>query len=192
MSRTQPSDDYEKQMAVAGKVLHRDKMVSRPIALLAAIMTSFFGIVSVLYWTGWGNMSLLQKLLAPALTALSVWVGLTKTSVRTVVTDREILVQHGLRGPRIPVSAVTKCEVWPQGKRAEGGTEIYAPSVKTMVYLEWMGGEGKPRKALVGVTDPRAFVEAVNGAAGKRIEAAPEEAEEENVDETEEEERARG
>src|SRR5688572_31727105 len=103
MSRTQPSDDYEKQMTVEGKIRHRDKSVSRSIALFAWLMTLFFGVVSIAYWSGWGNMSLLQKVLAPAMTVLSLWVALTKTAVRTVVTDREILVQHGLRGPRIPL-----------------------------------------------------------------------------------------
>lgn len=164
------SDGFERVMETHGRVLHRDKQVARNLALIMLLCTLCFGALSVAYALGWNaHASLPLRLVTWLTTPLFPFVLLTRTVVRTVVTDEELLVQCGLWGPRIPLASLTRCEVVSLAQlKAELASrkrfELYAPgSFDDAVVVEWVDG-GKARAALVGASSPTTLVAAVREA----------------------------
>jgi hypothetical protein len=179
--RTGPTDAYEETMTGDGQVIHRAKMASRALAIAMVLCTIGFGAASIAYALGWGaNVSFLAKLLTFALTPLFPFTLLTRTVVRTLVTTKEVRIQQGLWGPRIPIESITRCEVLtPAQIRKERGFELYSPgSFEQIVAIGWTDETGKARKVIVGSDDPPALAAAIQQArsSGARIEAAANEA----------------
>lgn len=208
VSDTERLDDYEgKYMPVAGTVLHRDKTVWRAgtavlgvpglITLSAALFLALGGDPTA--GPVWGLVALVPALILLACAALL-------TVLRVVVSTKEVQVQYGLFGPRIPVEAITKVSVekydWTEfggwGIRYGGdGTWAYSIWKKGVraVRIEWKKPDGSVRRAVVTSDDPERLAEAIERAragAGKvpvRVRVAAD-LEQDESDASEEEEEA--
>lgn len=203
-SRTQPTDEIEAGMEVRGRVLHREKLVARGLALTMALCTLLFGAAAVVFALGHGaGVPLISRVLTFVLLPLFPIAGLLRSVVRTLVTTDAVQVLWGLWGPRIPLSAITRCEVWTAERiRTEAGArrtgyQLLAPgSFSEAVWIEWTDEEGAPQRAVVGSQAPALLVAAIEGARlarGLRVKAADEaEIEGEEEDAAAEVRRARG
>jgi len=169
--RIQSTDDFETTMETRGKVLHRDKLVARRFALIMLLSTVVFLPASVAYALGWGaDVSSLAKIITYVLTPLFLYLLLTGTVVRTVVTTEEVHVKWGLTGPRIPIETISRCEpvtaeqsreeqrqlkLKPSNddpdKRPRRKFRLYSPGNYTeAVWLEWTDSDGTAHAAVVG------------------------------------------
>ena len=210
--RIESADEFESAMETGGRILHRDKKVSRSLALIMLLSTVLFLAASVAYALGWGaDVSTFWKVLTYALTPLFPYVLLTGTVVRTVVTTREVQVKLGLWGPRIAVETITSCEPLTSEQIRQRQQEfmrsthdgpakrrrkfwLLVPGRFTeAVWLEWTDSDGTAHAAAVGSDDPGALAAAIQDArqadGGVRIETDPAQdgASEEELAEIEEE-----
>lgn len=181
---TQPADAFEASIETRGEVLHRDKVVSRSLALIMLLCTVGFLAASIAYASGLGaEVSTLAKVLTYALTPLFPFVLLTRTVLRTVVTTEEVSVKWGLWGPTIPVGSITACEhISKEQMRREGtfapqlliedaaGTtrriaDVQGPgNFEQSVLIEWVDASGSARTVLVASEDPVGMVAAIRQA----------------------------
>lgn len=178
--RSAATDAYEaKYMPGDGKVLHRSKVVSR---FLASILLGF-GVMS-------GVGGALSFVGAPAfvpwlLFAMSlffIFLGLSLSVLRTVVTTELIHVQYGLWGPRVPIEQITGCSVvkydWVKFggwglKRAADGTWAYTlKNEDEVVSLSWKDDDGEERTAVFSAEEPIDVVAEVNRARALRRDKA--------------------
>lgn len=171
-----PADDYASgYMAGAGRVILRDKVVSRISLLL-------LGLVAL--WCGGGAIATFANLLPKsspgvgvfllAVTAFFVLLAATLTVVRSVVSEGEVLVQYGLWGPRVPIGRVLGARVvaydWLRfggwGIKRDGeGTWAYVTSARgDVVELRFLDEGGTERKALFSATDPAGVAAAIEEA----------------------------
>ncbi len=107
--------------------------------------------------------------------------------LRTVVTNREIIVKYGLWGPRIPLDAITTCEVVPYewGKfggwgirRGLGGGWAYVPASGDVFEIAYTG-KGKNNRVQIGANNPQRIASEIQHArqathTGLRIDAIDE------------------
>lgn len=173
------SDRYEREhMANEGVVL-RDKMVAK--GGLQAMLLGLLG-VSLLAALGLGGAAIATGRLDLALTAAGALLmgaffafsWLTTTVLRTVVTTRELHIQCGPWGPRIPLEEIASCRVGDDnrrisvGKRYESGmwTSSYLLTTGKFVELVWKG-----RRIQFSPQDPEAVAAAIDRARTLRIEA---------------------
>jgi hypothetical protein len=147
-------------------VLHREKLVARLLAAIMALCTVGFVAASIAYLLGWraGETSALLRYLTYVITPLFPFVGLTLAVVRTVVTTKEVRVDQGLWGPRIPIRAIRVCSVW-AGPPVPKGAHVLMPTGTKAVLLEWEV-QGKTQRALIGSNDPAALVQSIERARG--------------------------
>jgi hypothetical protein len=168
------SNDYEKQeMKAPGKELYRGKLASRQLAFV--LMTMTLAMVALGLGLVFGglepNAPLLAKMAPFAIAAATLYQTLTKSVVRTLVTSDEVLIRWGLRGPRIPIQAITACKVIPYTKQHTAGATNYSPGGAGITDLEdravllaWTDGDGKQQKAVIGDTRPAALAESIQRA----------------------------
>src|SRR5260221_10335304 len=98
------TDPVEAGMPLTGSVIHREKVIARGLAVVCLAMFLFFGAASIAYLSGWKpDTLLLAKICTYGMVPLSLWVGLTRTVLRTAVTTSEIHVTQGLPERRIPI-----------------------------------------------------------------------------------------
>lgn len=167
---TAPSDDYEaNEMPVEGAVLHRDKQVART-AFLAMLPGSLIFLLAGIAVAAGGNPGepRILSLIPFSIFALFAWMMLTKTSIRSVLTTRELQVHWGLRKWKVPVGAITRCEavgVLKSGlPMAQVGVNGWAPN--GMVLVHWTDESGKEKKLQFPAQDPAAMVAQIAGARG--------------------------
>lgn len=191
------ADEFEaRHMQDGAAVLHRDKRVSRGLALALLVP----GLLTVLLggFVGFANATASKPVPAAALplvvggvVALGLFLmllGVMFSVVRTLVTARAVHVKFGLWGPDIPLGAIEEAKVvrydWMQFggwgiKRNAQGTWAYVPSGDQAVELVYREG-GAERRVLVGVEDPaelvRKIAEAKQGAPRLRVDGGPTEA----------------
>lgn len=195
-------------MATRGRVLHRDKLVARGLALIMAVSFVFFLAASIAYAMGWGkDINVVSRALTFLLTPLFPFVLLTRTVVRTAVTTEEVVVEWGLWGPRIALGSITNVEVVTAADvktkagllvsttavKGQTGYELYCPGTLTeAVWLEWTDEKG-PHRAVVGASDPKTLARAIQEARATRLRVAdPARAEVEQEAEAEAEAAAEG
>jgi hypothetical protein len=162
--RTEPLDPYEARgITPTGTVLHRDKHTARkavfamaPMALLALLMT-------VAVALGAEPATGPAGAIIPGLWfAATVYLGLTRASVRSVVTNREVQVHWGPRAVKVPLEAITRCEA--QATKATPLNFGFALwSEKGAVLLAWTE-DGKTRQFLFPSSDPATLVAAIETA----------------------------
>jgi len=172
--RTQTNDEFEAaEVNAPGTVIHREKQVSRFLALMMVMLfvlmagAAAMGLAPDASWT--------LKYLPWPMLALAVYVGLTGTVVRTVVTTEEVRVVWGLRKVQIPVSAIKQCKVVSVPPPITGH-EIMAPhAAKEVLTIEWVDGD-KTRKHVIGAEVPQRLADSIEEAraraGGKRIAAS--------------------
>lgn len=170
-SRPAAPDEYEASIAAPGEVVHRDKLVSRLLAWVClAMMLLSFGAAA-------GGLSdgapIGVGLGVGAVGLLFLFLGLTRTVLRTVVTTSDIRVQWGLWGPRIALPSVKAVSVRHDYSRQalieamrEPGSpriEMFAlPPSGPILDLAWTDAEsGRARRAWLGAGDAAALCEAI-------------------------------
>ena len=206
-------DAFEaKYMQDGSRILHRDKRVSRKMALilfLAGLLPLFHAISLpfinegsqrpmpgsiVPFWMlGMGLLAVLFFVLAIVLGVL-----------RFVVTESALHVKYGLWGPTIPLESVVSCKVvdydWLKYggwgiRRGIDGSWAYVPSSGPVVEVIYRDGKAE-KKVLLGARDAhalaRSIVEATSAGAGAvrvGVEAPVPEAEDELLEHESEPER---
>jgi hypothetical protein len=111
-------------------------------------------------------------------------VALLFAVLRITVTRSEVIVQYGLFGPRIPVSAIQDCQAVKYNWMTYGGWGIRRGRDGSWAYnmvgdagravrIEWTDTKGKKQVTLVASPNPDALARAVNEARGRRGGAGP-------------------
>ncbi len=179
-------DAYAKKyMSGAGAVLLRDTKVGRSTLALLGFVALWCGagaVASFLHLLPKSGLG--ASLFLTLLTAFFTFLALTLTVVRTVVSEREVLVQYGLWGPRVPMGRVTSCRVVPYDwvrfagwgiKRSADGTWAYVLDAKSeVVELQWTDEAGEARAVQFSASDPHAVASAVEQARAARLRVATE------------------
>jgi hypothetical protein len=179
------NDAFEaKYMHDGTRVLHRDKRVSRKMALFLSIPGLF-----ILYLAIW--LPLINDTSARPLPTLLVpfWtIGMGSLAVgffllailfgvlRFVVTSRAIHVKYGLWGPTIPLESVISCKIveydWTEYggwgiRRGADGSWAYVPSNGSVVEVLYRDGD-QEKRVLLGAADPQALARSIVEAASSR------------------------
>ena len=163
-------DGYEeKYMSADGGVLYRDKMVGKwpwHAALLSPVLIS--GLIGVIQ-----GAPLVGLLAAAAAAGVMVPIWLLFSVLRVTVTTREVHVQFGLWGPKIPIAAILSCKAvdynWKQyggfGIRYRAGTWVYnmVGDQGKAVQVQWMDGDNK-KTTIISSKDNATLAAAINHA----------------------------
>ena len=163
-------------MARADGVLHREKTVWKLHWLL------LLGPIVFLLMAGIGFAGLDSKpmplpvafaMLPAALLMTVLWAMFI--ALRTTVTEREVVIQYGLFGPRIPLERIDACRVVDEPLLALGGGvkrfrgawayTLWGQGTR-VVRFEWHGADGAKKATLVSSPDPDALAAAVERARG--------------------------
>jgi hypothetical protein len=178
-------DEFERGYLVTDAVLHREKVASRSSFLIVAVMALTSAILAIGGlaagaggdFGGWaGGIFLLA--VAAVLGVTSV-VG---TVLRTIVTEREIVLHAGIEHEvRIPLAGVKSIALRNydaaarQRAMAEGrGSFVWMVPGKPLVRIEWVDAGGRDRAAWVGSEQPQVLVEVIERAsAAARAALAP-------------------
>ncbi|MBI5513635.1 MAG: hypothetical protein HY909_07690 [Deltaproteobacteria bacterium] len=179
-TRTEPLDAYEaREITASGPVVHRDKHVARKAVFAMVPMALIALLATVAVALGAEPATGPAGAIIPFLWfAGTVYLGLTRATVRTVVTRQEVQVHWGPKGVKVPLAAITRCESHQTaGSILNFGWTLW--SEKGAVLLAWTEG-GKERRFLFPANDPTGLVthiEAARAAAsagttGVRVEAA--------------------
>lgn len=166
------ADAYEAEyMSGGGQVFHRSKVIARKLAVILLSLGVLMGVFSVASFA-FAPVFASVMILAGAL--FTIFCGLGLSVLRTHVTSEELHVQYGLWGPRVPIVAITACNVIPYDwkrfggwglKRSVDGTWAYTPTlVDRVVSIGWTDDKGKTKKAVFAAKDPDAVVAAVRRA----------------------------
>lgn len=157
-----------------GTVLCRDKVVGRKfqLALLLPLAWCLGGAIVTFAGLLPGSSAAVGAFLL-AMSAFFAFLWTTLSVIRTVVSDREVHVQYGLWGPRVPIEQVRSCRVvdydWARfggwGIKRDGeGTWAYVFTNGKVVELTWQEPDGTEKKVLFSASDPEAIVRAVQQA----------------------------
>lgn len=189
LSGARAPDDYEARYMAGEGVLYRDKIkVPGKFFLL-------FALPIVVQAIALGSAALSDKpmpagvfLIFPFTVALMALIALLFAVLRITVTRREVIVQYGLFGPRIPIESIQACQAVKYDWKAYGGWGIrrgwdgswaynMVGDAGRAVRLEWTDPKGKKQVTLVASPDPDALARAIDearGAARPRLRVAPE------------------
>jgi hypothetical protein len=165
-------DAYEQKfMAGSGAVRHRERTVWRLhwILLLAPILTL---VASVMGFLGMGTkpMPIPVAIAMIPFSALLVGVWAMFLALRTTVTEREVIIQYGVFGPRIPLEGVDSCEAKDYPQLAFGGGVKWVAGAwaytlwgqgTRAVRIEWHDARGKKHATIVSSPDPDALAAAI-------------------------------
>jgi hypothetical protein len=164
-------DAYEKDnIAAPSEVLHRDKQVSRALAVAMLAMTALFlalaagGMAGTAEWPAVVMMG--------TIAAAFAFVGLTRSVVRTAITEREMRVHWGLWGPRIALAGVKAVSVRKRYDRAaltaalleEGSPRvemIAIPHRGDIIDITWTDDSGRARRSWIGAGDAAELAAAI-------------------------------
>lgn len=174
-------DAYEQQfMQGAGSILHRERTVWKMhwMLLFGPILTAF---VAGLGFAGVGSkpmpLAVAFALIPLMLLMLALW--LSFIALRTVVTTREVIIQYGLWGPKIPVDGIVTCVVKDIPALALGGGIKYVDGAwaytlfgqgTRVVRIDWKDAKGGTHATIVSSPDPdklAAVIQRARGAASK-------------------------
>ncbi len=176
------SDKFESQfMADEAKLRHRDKRVSRGMAIILGIWAPFCWVLAAV--VGYGNATASNPVpagwLAPVIAAIVAFglmfalLAVTFAVLRTVVTDSHVNVKYGLWGPTIALSSITSCKVvdyeWTQFggwgiRRGLGGKWAYVPGPGEVVEIEYSDDSGLTKIVQIGAEDARKLLLEINRA----------------------------
>ncbi|MFO0592561.1 MAG: DUF3093 family protein [Polyangiaceae bacterium] len=179
-------DDYEAHYMAGDGVIYRDKMKAPKLffaILLVPMLIQLVALVAVALAPA--PLPLGVYLPFPFTVALLALIGLLFSVLRVTVTQREVYVQYGLFGPKIPIEQIVRAEAvaydWKQYggwgiRRARDGSWAYnmMGDAGRAVRIVWSDGKGGTNTTLVASSDPEALARAIQVArGGKRIVAAP-------------------
>lgn len=165
-------DDFEaKHMDPQGRVILRDKQVAGTgMRVMAVIFPAVFLLSTIALAISGAVGAAAGVGVLTALFALSFAMML---SLRTAVTDNELLIRCGFWGPRIPVTKIKSCRVAEQkqrirvgGKRYEDGMWTTDYLMRTGEYVEvvWTNESGSDRRLRFTPENPQSVVQAIQQA----------------------------
>jgi hypothetical protein len=180
MSRGSRDEFEDRFMHDGAPVVHRDKQVSRAMALLLALPAVItLTLAAVLPFINPSSDKPVPAEALPfviagliAFSFFYVVLAITFAILRVVVTDRNLVVRYGLWGPKVPLDAITDCRVvdyqWTKYggwgiRRGVDGSWAYVVRGGKVVELCWREGR-EQKKALVGAQNPEALVSQVQKA----------------------------
>lgn len=158
-------------------VVHRDKKVSRGMAMLLAVPGVFT--IALGIFVGFVNSSSQKPLpgaalpiVIGALVALGlgfVLLGLMFGVLRTVITEKAVHVKYGLWGPTIPLASIRACRVVEYDWTEYGGWGLrrgkkgwaYVPANGPCVEIEYRE-DGADKHVLIGGENAAATVSEIN------------------------------
>jgi hypothetical protein len=190
MGEKKRGDSYDAKIASEGETRYRDKLVSRSLAGL------------------FGGASLFAFGLAGVGIALGVaaglgfaFLGLTRTVLRTALTDTDLRVHWGMWGPTIPLSSIEEVSVREDCTRTAMNEVMRDPgsprvrmvgpfSRPPVVDLVWTNEKGVKERLWLGAGDADGLAAAIRRAIAKdrarvRVEETEEEEQDEDVEEVE-------
>ena len=175
------NDAFEaKYMQDGSKILHRDKRVSRAMALLLSAIGLFvlFQALSLPFFNA-GSARPMPDSIVPfwvlgmSLLGLGFFVlAVVLGVVRFVVTERAIHVKYGLWGPTIPLDNVVSYKVveydWLKYggwgiRRGIDGSWAYVPGSGNVVEITYRDGK-KEKKVVLGAHDAHALARSIGEA----------------------------
>jgi hypothetical protein len=183
MGEKTKEDTFEaSEMHDGARIVHRDKRVSRGLALLLGIpglLTMALGVVIAFINASSSKPVPAEALpivvgLVIALGVLLMTLGIVFGVLRTLVTERAVHVKYGLWGPTIPLDAIRSCKVveydWTEfggwGIRlGKNGTWAYVPASGPVIELVYDDGK-KEKRVLVGAQNAEATALAIDRARG--------------------------
>lgn len=178
---TRAGDRFEAEnMHDGSRVLHRDKKVSRWMALALIIPGLFtYGIATFVALVNSTSDKPLPAAALPIVVALLaalattfIVLGLVFAVLRTIVTEEALHVKYGLWGPRVPLRAIRSCKVVPYDwtdyggwgiRRGRDGSWAYVVSGNEAVEILYEE-DGAIRRILVGGEHPKDTAIEVNRA----------------------------
>ena len=171
-------DDYEAKYMSGDAVIYRDKIKAPKL---------FFGIlllpilIQLIVYAGVA----LQPNPVPLATFVPVLftvpflaiIGLLFAVLRVTVTRKEVVVQYGLFGPKIPLAAIKDCEAVDYDWKQYGGWGIRKGRDGSWAYnmmgdagravrMEWTDEKGRDQVTLVASPNPDALARAIQTAKG--------------------------
>jgi len=171
-------DDYEAKYMAGDGVIYRDK-IKAPKTFFALL-----GLPLVIQAVAYTAVILQPKPVPPAIFlpvlftfAVMSILALLFAVLRVTVTRKEVLVQYGLFGPKIPVSRIKDCKAvqydWKQYggwgiRRGRDGSWAYnmMGDAGRAVRMEWTDEKGKDQVTLVASPNPDALARAIQAARG--------------------------
>ena len=185
-SGTRPPDDYEARYMAGEDVIYRDKIkVPKKFFLLFAlpilIQAGSFALAS-----SQGKPIPAGALAMVPVTALILSVIVLLFAVlRITVTRREVHIQYGLFGPKIPISKIEDCRAVNYSWLEYGGWGIRRGADGSWAYnmvgdagravrIEWVDEKGKDQTTLVASPNPEALARAIQEARGVAVVPAEE------------------
>jgi hypothetical protein len=156
-------------MAEDAAVRHRDKRVSRGMAIILGVPALFTWFMAV--FVAFTNATSDKPVPAAALPfvvgamgllgVMFAFLSLSFAVLRTVVTDEAVIVKYGLFGPEIDLASITACKVldyeWTRFggwgiRRGLGGVWAYVPGPGKVVELEYRE-DGETKRVQIGAAD---------------------------------------
>lgn len=176
-------DDYEAQYMAGEDVIYRDKIKVPKKFFLLFVLPILIQTVT-LSLTAWQGKPIPPAVIAmlPITALVMAVLALLFAVLRITVTRREVHVQYGLFGPKIPISKIEDCRAvkysWMQYggwgiRRGADGSWAYnmVGDAGRAVRIEWVDEKGKDQTTLVASPNPEALARAIQEARG--IEVAP-------------------
>jgi hypothetical protein len=182
-----PPDDYEASYMAGEDVIYRDKIKVPKKFFLLFLLPIVVQIGSFALAASQGKPIPAAALAMLPVTALILsLVALLFAVLRITVTRREVHVQYGLFGPKIPVSKIEDCRAVKYNWMEYGGWGIRRGADGSWAYnmvgdagravrIEWVDEKGKQQTTLVASPDPEALARAIQEARGVALGSAIEE-----------------
>lgn len=183
------ADDYEARYMAGEGVIYRDKIKApKKFFLLFLLPTLIQAVTFSTVAIAGKPLPLSVIAIVPITALLMMLLGLLFAVLRITVTLREVHVQYGLFGPKIPVASIEDCKAVKYDWKDYGGWGIRRGADGSWAYnmvgdagravrIEWVDAKGKKNVTLVASPDPEALARAIQqarlgaGAPGARIAA---------------------
>lgn len=171
-------DDYEARYMAGDGVIYRDK-IKAPKSFFALL-----GLPLVIQAIAYTAVFVQAKPVPPAVflpmiftVALLTLIALLFAVLRVTVSRKEVLVQYGLFGPKIPIERIKDCKAvtydWKQYggwgiRRGRDGSWAYnmMGDAGHAVRMEWTDEKGRDQVTLVASPNPEALARAIQSARG--------------------------
>ncbi len=177
-SGARPPDDYEARYMAGEGVLFRDKFRAPRTYLLLFLLPILIQAIAFAAIAFSGNPIPLPTLaIFPGTVLFMALLGLLFSVVRITVTRKEVVVQYGLFGPRIPVDQIQSCAAVDYDWKDYGGWGIRRGRDGSWAYnmmgdagravrIGWTDASGKKQVTLLASRDPHALARSGNPARG--------------------------